>query len=133
MTNGNIVLLGVGDVGPSHEPVNDFCTLVRPVFATADLRFAQCERMCTDKGSLMPHGSPTGRTPSPMFAAGGGGGAGGIVRAGARRTRDAQAAGAISRKRGNLPSSRKMESRLPFSPTVRFCIRAGKQPPTRPV
>ena len=66
MANGEIVFLGVGDVGPSHEPVNDFCSLVRPVFAEADLRFAQCERMCTDKGTLMPHGSPTGRTKPHM-------------------------------------------------------------------
>ena len=66
MTNGSIVLLGCGDVGPCHEPVESFCTLARPVFATADLRFAQCERMCTDKGSLQPRGSPTGRTKPHM-------------------------------------------------------------------
>src|SRR5258705_2894852 len=64
MTDGEIVLLGVGDVGPLHEPVEAFGTLARPVLATADLRFAQCERMCTDKGTLV--GSPTGRTKPHM-------------------------------------------------------------------
>src|SRR5262245_37442513 len=68
MTTGNVVLLGCGDVGPLHEPVEAFCTLVKPVFATADLRFAQCERMCSDKGALMPHGSPTGRVKPHMAA-----------------------------------------------------------------
>lgn len=51
----SITLLGCGDVGPIHEPVADFCTLVKPVLATADLRFAQVERVYSDRGAMQVH------------------------------------------------------------------------------
>lgn len=51
----SITLLGCGDVGPIHEPVADFCTLVKPVLATADLRFAQVERVYSERGALQVH------------------------------------------------------------------------------
>ena len=53
--SANVTLFGVGDVGPVHEPVEDFCTLAKPVLAQADLRFGQCERVYSDRGSLQVH------------------------------------------------------------------------------
>ena len=53
--SGTITLLGCGDVGPIHEPVSDFCTLVKPALAAADLRFAQVERVYSERGSLQVH------------------------------------------------------------------------------
>jgi poly-gamma-glutamate synthesis protein (capsule biosynthesis protein) len=53
--NDSITLLGCGDVGPIHEPVADFCRLVKPVLATADLRFAQVERVYSERGALQVH------------------------------------------------------------------------------
>ena len=53
--SGSITLLGCGDVGPIHEPVADFCTLVKPALAAADLRFAQVERVYSERGSLQVH------------------------------------------------------------------------------
>ena len=38
--------------GPFHEPVDAYSTLVRPVLATADIRFAQAERLYSERGSL---------------------------------------------------------------------------------
>jgi poly-gamma-glutamate capsule biosynthesis protein CapA/YwtB (metallophosphatase superfamily) len=49
-----ITLLGCGDVGPIHAPVAPYASLVKPTLATADLRFAQCERVYSRRGSL-PH------------------------------------------------------------------------------
>ena len=54
MTN-HVVLLAVGDVGPVHEPVEDFCALAKPTLATADLRFAQVERVSSERGELQVH------------------------------------------------------------------------------
>jgi hypothetical protein len=48
-------ILGVGDVGPLHEPVSRYSELVRPVLARGDLRFAQCERVYSERGSLQLH------------------------------------------------------------------------------
>jgi poly-gamma-glutamate synthesis protein (capsule biosynthesis protein) len=53
--NGIVTLLGVGDVGPVHEPAEAFCTLAKPTLAQADLRFAQVERVYSDRGSLQVH------------------------------------------------------------------------------
>jgi poly-gamma-glutamate capsule biosynthesis protein CapA/YwtB (metallophosphatase superfamily) len=53
--DSSITLLGCGDVGPVHEPVRAFCTRVTPVLATADLRFAQVERVYSDRGALQVH------------------------------------------------------------------------------
>ena len=52
--NDALVLLGCGDVGPIHEPVADFCALARPTLAEADLRFAQVERVYSERGALEP-------------------------------------------------------------------------------
>ncbi len=53
--NGSITLLGCGDVGPIHEPLAEFSRLVRPALAGADLRFAQVERVYSERGALQVH------------------------------------------------------------------------------
>jgi len=55
MTNRSVVLLGCGDVGPLHEPVSAYSTLAQPALAGADIRFAQVERVYSDRGSLQVH------------------------------------------------------------------------------
>lgn len=50
-----ITLLGCGDVGPIHEPVSAFCTLVKPALAEAHIRFAQVERVYSERGALQVH------------------------------------------------------------------------------
>ena len=55
MTNGNIVLLGVGDIGPIHEPMNSYSALAGPALATGDIRFGQCERVYSERGSRKDH------------------------------------------------------------------------------
>ena len=54
-TNNSIVLLGVGDVGPIHEPMDAYSMLARPVLAEADIRFGQCERVYSERGALQLH------------------------------------------------------------------------------
>lgn len=51
MAEERVVLLGCGDVGPIHEPMEAYSTLVRPILATADIRIGQCERLYTELGS----------------------------------------------------------------------------------
>lgn len=55
MTDNHVVLMGVGDVGPIHEPMSHYSTLAAPTLATADIRFAQCERVYSERGSLQLH------------------------------------------------------------------------------
>lgn len=55
MAENTVVLLGCGDVGPIHEPVGAFGELARPVLAGADLRFAQVERVYSERGALQVH------------------------------------------------------------------------------
>lgn len=54
-TSGEIILLGCGDVGPIHEPVGAYATLAKPVLAAADIRFAQVERVYSERGALQLH------------------------------------------------------------------------------
>ena len=61
-----VVLLGCGDVGPIHEPMSQYSELVRDTLAAADIRFAQVERVYSDRGELQPHGGAHGRLPSHM-------------------------------------------------------------------
>jgi poly-gamma-glutamate synthesis protein (capsule biosynthesis protein) len=60
------VLLGCGDVGPIHEPMSQYSELVRDTLAAADIRFAQVERVYSDRGELRPHGGAHGRLPPHM-------------------------------------------------------------------
>src|SRR5258708_6241433 len=57
MANENIVLFGCGDVGPYFKPMSAYGTLARPTLATGDLRFAQCERLYSERGALQPGAS----------------------------------------------------------------------------
>ena len=61
-----VVLLGCGDVGPIHEPVGPYSELVRDTLAHADIRFAQVERVYSERGELRPHGGAHGRLPPHM-------------------------------------------------------------------
>ena len=61
-----LVLLGCGDVGPIHEPMSQYSELVRDTLASADIRFAQVERVYSERGKLQPHGGAHGRLPPHM-------------------------------------------------------------------
>jgi poly-gamma-glutamate capsule biosynthesis protein CapA/YwtB (metallophosphatase superfamily) len=65
MTEG-VVLLSCGDVGPIHEPMARYSELVRGTLAGADIRFAQVERVYSERGELQPHGGAHGRLPPRM-------------------------------------------------------------------
>jgi poly-gamma-glutamate capsule biosynthesis protein CapA/YwtB (metallophosphatase superfamily) len=51
----NVVILGCGDVGPLHEPMSRYSEHVLPVLAQGDIRFAQIERVYSDRGALQVH------------------------------------------------------------------------------
>jgi len=53
--SSSVTLLGCGDVGPIHEPVGAYSELAKPVLAAADLRFAQVERLYSERGALQVH------------------------------------------------------------------------------
>ncbi len=57
MAKEEIVLFGCGDVGPFHEPIAKYGTLVRPLLASGDIRFSQCERLYSERGSRQVHAS----------------------------------------------------------------------------
>ncbi len=54
-TENGIILLGTGDVGPIHEPLEPYTELVRPTLATGHIRFGQCERLYSERGTLQIH------------------------------------------------------------------------------
>lgn len=63
----SLTLLGCGDVGPIHEPVADFCALAKPALAAADVRFAQVERVYSERGAFQLHsGGAHSRVPPHM-------------------------------------------------------------------
>ncbi len=55
MAENGIILLGCGDVGPIHEPIDVYSTLARPTLATGDIRFAQVERVYSERGARQLH------------------------------------------------------------------------------
>ena len=55
MAEKSLTLLGCGDVGPIHEPMNAYGALAAPVLSTGDIRFAQCERVYSNKGIEQVH------------------------------------------------------------------------------
>lgn len=63
-----ITLLGCGDVGPIHEPVTKFAELVKPTLAAADLRFAQVERVYSERGAIQVHSGDMHSRQHPRFA-----------------------------------------------------------------
>jgi poly-gamma-glutamate synthesis protein (capsule biosynthesis protein) len=50
-----LVLMGCGDVGPIHEPMDAYSVLAQPTLTSADLRFAQVERVYSERGALQVH------------------------------------------------------------------------------
>jgi poly-gamma-glutamate synthesis protein (capsule biosynthesis protein) len=62
----SLVLLGCGDVGPIHEPIERYSELVRGALASADIRLAQVERTYSTRGELQPDGGAHGRLPPHM-------------------------------------------------------------------
>jgi poly-gamma-glutamate synthesis protein (capsule biosynthesis protein) len=69
MTDNSVTLLGCGDVGPIHEPVSAYSTLAKPVLATADIRFAQVERVYSGRGALQLHSGGAHSRVQPHMAA----------------------------------------------------------------
>jgi len=55
MADSEIVVLGCGDVGPIHEPMDGYGTLALPTLETGDIRFGQCERVYSERGNLQIH------------------------------------------------------------------------------
>ena len=66
---GNTVtLLACGDVGPIHEPVDVYSELASPVLAGADIRFAQVERVYSERGELQLHSNGAHSRVKPHMA-----------------------------------------------------------------
>jgi poly-gamma-glutamate capsule biosynthesis protein CapA/YwtB (metallophosphatase superfamily) len=62
-----VTLLGCGDVGPIHGPTGHYASLVRNTLMAADIRFAQVERVYSQRGALQPHsGGGHSRLPPAM-------------------------------------------------------------------
>src|SRR3954466_12273294 len=62
-----VTLLGCGDVGPIHGPTGHYGSLVRDTLLAADIRFAQVERVYSERGGLQPHsGGGHSRLPPAM-------------------------------------------------------------------
>ena len=55
MADKSVVLLGVGDVGPVHEPIDKYAKLAAATLSTGDIRFGQCERTYSTRGSMQVH------------------------------------------------------------------------------
>ena len=67
-TESNLVLYGVGDVGPIHEPMDAYSNLARPALAAADIRFGQCERVYSERGALQLHSGGAHSRVQPRLA-----------------------------------------------------------------
>ncbi|MCC7485226.1 MAG: CapA family protein [Burkholderiales bacterium] len=69
MTEREIVLMAVGDTGPFHAPADAYAALVKPRLALADIRFAQAERLYSERGALQVHAEiPNARLKPDMAA-----------------------------------------------------------------
>src|SRR5690242_20304279 len=66
--NEELVLLGCGDVGPIHKPIERYSELARDTLTGADIRFAQVGRIYSERGELGPNGGAHGRLPPRMAA-----------------------------------------------------------------
>ena len=49
-----VTLMAGGDIGPVHEPTEQFAELITPLLRQADIRFGQCERSFSERGTE-PH------------------------------------------------------------------------------
>ncbi len=62
-----VVMMCCGDVGPVHGSPESYADLVKPVLASADIRFGQCERVYSERGALQVHsGGQHSRVPQHM-------------------------------------------------------------------
>jgi poly-gamma-glutamate synthesis protein (capsule biosynthesis protein) len=68
MSKDSVVLLGVGDVGPIHEPMGAYSTLAHPALAGGDIRFGQCERVYSERGALQLHSGGAHSRVRPQLA-----------------------------------------------------------------
>jgi poly-gamma-glutamate capsule biosynthesis protein CapA/YwtB (metallophosphatase superfamily) len=68
MAENNLVLLGCGDVGPIHEPMDRYSALARATLAAADIRFAQVERVYSERGALQVHSGGAHSRVKPQHA-----------------------------------------------------------------
>jgi len=68
MAENTVTLLGVGDVGPLHEPMSAYSELAKPVLAAADIRFGQVERVYSDSGLLQVHSGGSHSRVKPHMA-----------------------------------------------------------------
>jgi poly-gamma-glutamate synthesis protein (capsule biosynthesis protein) len=66
---GQVVVMGCGDVGPYHEPVDVYPVLAKPTLAAADLRFAHAEKVYSDRGVMQTHSDGHYTRQPPRFAA----------------------------------------------------------------
>jgi poly-gamma-glutamate synthesis protein (capsule biosynthesis protein) len=67
MSNDGIVVLACGDVGPIDGEMAAYSTLAAPVLRDGDIRFGQCERVYSERGSLQVHsGGGHSRLPPGM-------------------------------------------------------------------
>jgi hypothetical protein len=63
-----VTLLGCGDVGPIHGPTEHYGSRVRDTLLAADIRFAQVERVYSERGGLQPHSGGGHSRLSPAMA-----------------------------------------------------------------
>jgi poly-gamma-glutamate synthesis protein (capsule biosynthesis protein) len=69
-TSETVTLLGTGDVGPVHGPadgfpVEEYTSLIRDTLRSVDVRFGNCERQYSTRGTASER-SPHGRQPPEM-------------------------------------------------------------------
>ena len=64
-----LVVMGCGDVGPYHEPIDGYATLARSTLATADVRFAHAEKVYSERGVMQVHSDGHYSRQHPRFAA----------------------------------------------------------------
>jgi poly-gamma-glutamate synthesis protein (capsule biosynthesis protein) len=68
MAVNSVILLGCGDVGPIREPMSAYSTLAKPTLAGADIRFAQVERVYSERGALQVHSGGSHSRVKPHMA-----------------------------------------------------------------
>ena len=68
MADNSVVLMACGDVGPIHEPMSTYPVLAKPTLAGADIRFAQVERVYSERGSLQVHSGGSHSRVKPHMA-----------------------------------------------------------------
>jgi poly-gamma-glutamate synthesis protein (capsule biosynthesis protein) len=62
------VLMGCGDVGPVHGETRAYAEFVRPTLEVANIRFAQCERVYSERGELQVHSGGEHSRVAPSLA-----------------------------------------------------------------